>query len=138
MLDICLLVGKDGEVRNRKEFLSGDVAVGIQSPQRAKGKALPQCKDIDLTPSVKSEEKKPLPNTLFTTASITKASTTTTHMPVGTGSSDSGGGGGGVESNRAPGPKLSSEAVIALAVGLPGAFVSTATIIWWCCCRGRR
>jgi len=125
ILDICLLVGKNGESILRKAFLSSDVAVGIQNPERNKNKLLPHCKDTDLSKYATSIQgstwptSKPSndPTRADTTWKTTAPARPTEAQLKGEGSSGSG---------------LGTEAKIALAVGIPGAITSLATILWWC------
>lgn len=121
LLDICLLVGSAGQV-----LISKGVAVGLQSPETNRAKALPQCKDYQ--PAASSPAPGPDSTTSLTpsrtlwedtvpTTSSSARDSDGTRADNNAGSADSG---------------LSKEAIIALATGIPGAVVAVATIIiYW-------
>ncbi|ORY08844.1 hypothetical protein BCR34DRAFT_657916 [Clohesyomyces aquaticus] len=124
LLDICLLVGGNGEI-----IIRSGVAAGLQSPERKKSKALPQCKDVDLG---KYSQGSGSPTSAYEPAATSSSAATPTQ-------------GGGNSHTIAPasegsksGGGLSTESKIALGVGLPGAITSTAAIIWWFVHRSRR
>ncbi|KAF1982118.1 hypothetical protein K402DRAFT_467011 [Aulographum hederae CBS 113979] len=122
-LDICLLVGRAGEI-----MWLDDVGAGIQSPHSNEAKALPRCAGLALPSSAtmsRSSEASVSRNNLVPLTPVSIPTTTPETQESGD-----------LQQNRTEeseqdrkGEGLSSEAKIALGTGIPGAIAAIAAII---------
>jgi len=123
-LDICMLFGANGEIMTATDFWTGEVAMGIQQPNHRKT-PLPLCKDVGVdVPTVTGSG----------TGSVTQ--TSYDYVPSSTGTSSSGGTESSTSTGNDGGGGLSREAVISLAVAIPGCIVAIITL--WAMCSRRR
>jgi len=123
-LDICMLFGANGEILTATDFWTGEVAVGMQQPNHRKT-PLPLCKDVDID----------VP-TATGTGTATATQTADDYVPDSTGASSSGDTGSSTSKENDSGGGLSREAVISLAVAIPGCIVAIITL--WLMCSRRR